>query len=231
MDYYSRYFEVDVVKSTSAEAVIPMIEAQFRRHGVPTSLRTDNGPPFNSEGFVKFLHDGGAQQLRTTPLWPTANGEVERQNRSLMKVIRAAYAERKTWKREVQRFLMAYRSTPHSTMVVAPAELLFGRKVHCKLPALGEPATIEAVRDRDSEHKQSMCDSADNANNATSQSTQIGDFREKEECDVAGLLVNTIIIVVLYYYSILYDIYLCICFVPFLCALCSWFLVFSFGLC
>ena len=176
VDYYSRYFEVDVVKSTSAEAVIPMIEAQFSRHGIPTSLRTDNGPPFNSEGFAKFLHECGVQQLRTTPLWPRANGEVERQNRSLMKVIRAAYAEGKTWKREVQRFLMAYRSTPHSTTGVAPAaELLFGRKVHCKIPALGEPATNEAVRDRDSERKQSMRDSADDANHATSQSTQIGD--------------------------------------------------------
>eukprot|EP00795_Rhopilema_esculentum_P010387 gene10387-19084_t len=37
---------------------------------------------------------------------------------------------------ELNRFLFQYRNTPHSTMAMAPSELLFNRKVQGKLPTL-----------------------------------------------------------------------------------------------
>ena len=42
-----------------------------------------------------YLKEMGVEHLHTTPLWPRANGEVERQNRTLLKAIRAAHAEGK----------------------------------------------------------------------------------------------------------------------------------------
>ena len=60
----------------------------------------------------------------TTPLWPRANGEVERQNRSLLKAMRAAQAEKKDWRSELNKYLLAYRSTPHTMTGTSPAELL-----------------------------------------------------------------------------------------------------------
>ena len=35
-------------------------------------------------------------ELNTTPLWPQANGEIERQNRSILKRLRIAQAEVET---------------------------------------------------------------------------------------------------------------------------------------
>ena len=77
----------------------------------------------------------GVEHCYTTPLWPRANGEVERQHRSLLKSIRAAHAEGKDWKEELNKFLLAHRSTPHSTSGSSPAELLFKRKISTKMPA------------------------------------------------------------------------------------------------
>ena len=51
-------------------------------------------------------------------------------------------------------FLMMYRSTPHSTTGVSPAELLFGRKIRTKLPRLQECTCEDEVRDRDNERKE-----------------------------------------------------------------------------
>ena len=51
-------------------------------------------------------------------------------------------------------FLMMYRSTPHSTTGVSPAELLFGRKIRIKLPQLQEFTCEDEVRDRDRERKE-----------------------------------------------------------------------------
>lgn len=69
-----------------------------------------------------------------TPLWPQANGDVERFMRTLQKVIRIAQAEGKNWKNSMYQFLLSYRTTPHATTGVAPAELLFKRTVRNKLP-------------------------------------------------------------------------------------------------
>lgn len=85
---------------------------------------------------------------------PQANGEVERQNRSILKRLRIAQAEGKNLKSEVDRFLVMYRSTPHSTTGVSPAELLYGREYRTKLPQLAEFQTDTEVRDRDSEKKE-----------------------------------------------------------------------------
>ena len=48
--------------------------------------------------------------------------------------MRAAQAERKPWQQELRKYLLAYRSTPHTTIGVSPAELLYGRKIRTKMP-------------------------------------------------------------------------------------------------
>ena len=71
-----------------------------------------------------------------TPLWPQANGEVKRYNRTLLKRIKIVQAENKNWRNEIYSFLLMYGSTSHSTTGVRPAELLFNRKLRTKLPQL-----------------------------------------------------------------------------------------------
>ena len=61
--------------------------------------------------------------MTVTPLHPSANGEIERQNRSLMKRIRNAQAESKDLRKEICTYLFAYQSMPHSTTGVS-AELM-----------------------------------------------------------------------------------------------------------
>ena len=67
----------------------------FSRFGVPFSLRTDNGSQFVSEEFESFLQAHGVEHRRTTSLWPQANGEMERQNRSLLKSLQIANVQGK----------------------------------------------------------------------------------------------------------------------------------------
>ena len=126
VNYYSRFFEIDVIHSTTSRVVIRCLDSHFARHGVPDGLRSDIGPQFISAEFTGFLQELGIVHHRTSPLWPEANGEVERQNRSLLKAIRAAHAEGRNWRSEINKFLLAYRATPHSTTGVPPASSLLG---------------------------------------------------------------------------------------------------------
>ena len=107
VDYFSRWVEVDVIKSTSSEAIIKCLDRQFSRYGVPSTLRSDNGPNLVSAEMEEYLDKMGIKHRLTTPLWPTANGEVERQNRSLLKAGRVEHAEGRDWRLELNKFLLA----------------------------------------------------------------------------------------------------------------------------
>ena len=153
VDYFSRYYEIEIMRSTTSEKIIESLERIFMIHGLPLSVTSDNGPQFISSEFERYLEGCGIEHRKITPLWPQANGEVERQNRSLLKRMRIAQAEGKQWKEEVRKYLIAYRSTPHTTTGVSSAELLFGRKIRTKLPEFHEDRLASEVQDRDGEMK------------------------------------------------------------------------------
>lgn len=136
IDEYSRYPEVDIITSTSAKAVIPRLDTIFARHGIPHSVKTDNGPPFNSADFTEFANTFGFRHRKITPLWPEANGEAERFMRTLNKHVRSSSSQGENWKRQLAQFLRHYRATPHSSTKVSPFEALTGRKMKFGLPEL-----------------------------------------------------------------------------------------------
>ena len=68
-------------------------------------------------------------------------------------------AEGKDWLPELNKFLLAYRSTNLTTTVVSSAELLFKRKLTTKLPEFdgvgdGSDVVLQQVGDRDAKKKQ-----------------------------------------------------------------------------
>ena len=176
VDYYSRYYEYAVMTSTTAVKVIDNLEEIFSRHGLPITIKSDNGPQFISEEFRDYCVQNGITHLKTTPKWPQANGEVERQNASLMKRIRIAQAEGLDWKKELRRYVTKYRSIDHATTGKSPAELLFNRKMRGKLPELhADRCSDLETRDRDAEVKAKTKAYADKAVNAKPSDVAVGD--------------------------------------------------------
>lgn len=137
-DYFSRFFEVAITKSVTSGKLIKYLEKVFTTYGLPPSIKTDNGLQFVSEEFEAYLKDNNFEHRTSTPLWPQANGEVERQNRSLLKAMQIPHSEGLDWRREMQKFLLAYRSTPHTITGASPAKLLFEREIRSKLPGVEE---------------------------------------------------------------------------------------------
>ena len=127
VNYYSRYYEVVIMHSTTTEKIVDALSSIFARFGFPHSLKSDNGPQFLSEDFQPFLQESGIEHRTSPPLWPQANGEVERQNRTLLKALKVAQVEGKSWRKELPKFLLAYRSTPQVSTGSTPASLMFGR--------------------------------------------------------------------------------------------------------
>ena len=110
-DDYSRFPDAEIVHSTSADAVIPHLGNIISRN----QIRTDNGPPFNSESFSRYVKMMGIKHCKITPLWPETDGECERFMRNIKKTCTTANIEGKNWRHELNIFLRNYRATPHSS--------------------------------------------------------------------------------------------------------------------
>ena len=130
IDDYSRFPEVEIVHSTSAKVVLPKLDRVFAAYGVPQVVKSDNDPPFNGHEFAQFADYLGFKHPRVTPLWPEANGEVERFMKTFGKVLHTT----SNWKQQMYQFLRNYRATPHCTTGVAPTTALLGRPIRIKLP-------------------------------------------------------------------------------------------------
>ena len=106
VNYYSRFYEVEVIQSTTAEKVIDRLADTFSRHGLPATCTTksDNGPQFKSSEFREYCEQQGIIHHKVTAKWAQANGEVERQNWSLLKRLQIAQAENKSWRAELRKY-------------------------------------------------------------------------------------------------------------------------------
>jgi hypothetical protein len=178
VDYYSRYFEAVIMRSTTSEKVVAALTQIFARFGVPQSLKTDNGPQFVSGIFTKFLNEYGITHLTSPPLWPQANGEVERQNRSILKALRIAHSQNRNWREDMQTYLLAYRSTPHASTGSSPFRLMFGREMRTKLPELCADNRVmdQEFLDNDWKNKIASKTYSDKRRNATVDPVDIGDM-------------------------------------------------------
>ena len=181
VDYYSRWIEAVLLKKTDAQHVIKSMEAIFRTHGLPETVRSDNGPPFASMEFDGFLEYLGIEHKKGVPYWLQSNGEVERCNETVLKIVRIARLEGRDWRRALEDFLFQYRVTPHTVTGISPAKLLMGRELRDKLPkveirgTMTEPQWQQLLKERDARAKLRQKEYADKTRAAKFSDIQEGD--------------------------------------------------------
>lgn len=153
VDYYSRYKEVCTMKKITSEETIKRIEPIFVRLGYPRTITLDNGRQFISTEFEEYCFSRNITLNHTAPYWPQANGEVERQNSSLLKRLKISHSTNRDWKNDLLEYLMMYNTTAHSVTGKAPSVLLQNRLIRSKIPSISDietaPPVNSEVHDRD----------------------------------------------------------------------------------
>uniref|UniRef100_A0A669BXN3 Gypsy retrotransposon integrase-like protein 1 n=1 Tax=Oreochromis niloticus TaxID=8128 RepID=A0A669BXN3_ORENI len=127
VDYFSRFFEVAKLTSTTSEAVIEHCKSIFARHGIPEQVRSDNGPQFSSDSFKRFAQEWGFSHETSSPHFPQSNGEAERAVRTIKSLLKKSG--------DPYLALMAYRATPLANGY-SPTELLMGRRIRTTVPVI-----------------------------------------------------------------------------------------------
>ena len=77
VDYFSKFPELIKLTSTTASNVINALKAVFARHGIPSCLRSDNGPQFDCSEMEAFATSYGFKHRTSSPRFPQGNGQVE----------------------------------------------------------------------------------------------------------------------------------------------------------
>ena len=130
-DYFSKWVEAYPVPNQEATTVADKIASEWVcRYGAPHSLHSDQGTNFESAVFQEMCRLLGIEKTHTTPFHPQSDGQVERFNATLQKIL-ATTAERCHWDWDlmIPYAVLAYRATRHSSTGLSPNMMLFGREV------------------------------------------------------------------------------------------------------
>ena len=131
IDAHSKWIDVQIVNSISAETTIAKLRTVF-----------DNGSGFTSALFKEFMDHNG--HILTSPYHPSSNGLAERAFQMLKSTVSKLEGSINV---RLAQFLLTYRVTPQTTTGLSPAELLMGRRIRTRLDLL-HPDTSKTVNDR-----------------------------------------------------------------------------------
>ncbi|XP_032068994.1 uncharacterized protein K02A2.6-like [Thamnophis elegans] len=134
VDAYSRWVELVLMGSTTAESTVRALRRLFATHGLPDLVVLDNGPQFMSTTFQEFLAGQGIRHAPIAPYHPASNGRAERAVRSAKEAL--GRMDRGDWQEKVAAYLLSQHSTPCPTTNRSPSELLMGRRLRTPLDRL-----------------------------------------------------------------------------------------------
>ena len=124
------------MKITTAPSIINKLERLFVIFGYPNKIRSDNGPPFQSEALKLYFENADIKHIKITPRYPQANGIVERFMQVIAKTIKTNHFMGRNWREELQCMLRNYRCAPHAITGKPPATLLLNRNIKNKFPSI-----------------------------------------------------------------------------------------------
>ena len=122
-DCYSKYFDVEQLRQTTAICVINNLKRIFARFGILEKVVSDNGQQYSNtrnlfsdnHEFKKFAEEWGFSDTTSSPEYPQSNGAAER----VVQLFKAT-AENK----DPFEGLLKYRNTPFEDIGVSPAQPL-----------------------------------------------------------------------------------------------------------
>ena len=118
-------------------------------------IATDDGPQLISEEFRSYLRSNGIWHDTSAQYHPASNGMAERAVQIFKKGMRKMFQEKLSLeeKEKLAKVLFSYRATPQSTTGIAPAELLYGRRLRGKLDLM-KPNIAARVRQQQARQKE-----------------------------------------------------------------------------
>ena len=120
-----------MVKDQMAKATSDALKSGFfGLFGAPAYLCSDRGAAFTGKVIEGLCKPYGVQKLRTSSYHAQTNGQVERMNQMLIRMIGKLEEDKKArWSQYLPELLLAYNATHSAVMGYSPHFLLFGHRL------------------------------------------------------------------------------------------------------
>ena len=128
-DYFSKFPFLYRAKTSFWSLRDHLIDL-FSIEGYPDEIVSDNGPPFQSKEFAKFLSGLGIKHTTSSPGYPCSNGFIECHIQMVKNML-----SKSSNTQSFQEVLADLRMTYIGTGLPSPAEILYGRNLTTKLQA------------------------------------------------------------------------------------------------
>ena len=132
VDQFTKWCEIIPLPSQTAEVTArAAVNEFFARFGCPFTVHKDQGRNFESKLFKAICELLMIHKTRTTPYRPSANGQVERYNRTLMDAVRCFVDEsQRDWDEYLPQLACALRSSVNRHNGMTPNKMMLGREVN-----------------------------------------------------------------------------------------------------
>ena len=130
-DHFSKYVAEYVVKDQTARTATKTLRnGYFGLFGAPAYLISDQGKAFMGHIITHLCDLYGVQKLRTLPYHAQTNGQFERMNQTIIRMIGKLEEDKKACRSEhLPELLLAYNTTRSTVTRYSPYYLLFGRRL------------------------------------------------------------------------------------------------------
>lgn len=152
-DYYSNFFEVNLLKTMTSNTVIKILRENFARYGIPEVLVTDNARQYTSQEFKEFAKKFSFSHKTSSPYHPEGNGKAE----NAVKIAKSILKKCKDSNEDPYLGLLEWRNTPSSGLETSPAQRFMARRLNSQItihndllkPAIiDEMSTMKKLKDR-----------------------------------------------------------------------------------
>ena len=130
IDHFTKLAEAVPCQTASADETCDhLITHWISRYGCPMTFQSDNGKAFVGDLTKELMKRSHIAQAHSTTYHPQTNGLVERQNRTLVNMLRVYCSRYMTdWDKYLPQVVGAYNSTQHSTTGISPFMMLTGKE-------------------------------------------------------------------------------------------------------
>ena len=137
-DHFTKFAQAFPVQNTSAVTLAKKVKDEYIcRFGCFEGLHSDQGAHVDRAVFKGLCDFIEAAKTRTTPYYPQGDGQVERLNKSLVKIRSKLVSDhRRDWADFVPKAVLAYNSSVHESTGFTPYLLMFSREAMLPLDAL-----------------------------------------------------------------------------------------------
>ena len=131
VDHFTKYAKAvalpDQKAATVADALMRWWVSVF---GTPYQIHTDQGRNFEAGLVQELCKLLKIHKSRTTPYYPSGNGQCERHNSTIMNLVHTyASNDPHNWDKQLHVVMLGYNSTKHDVTGVEPNKLMLGRNI------------------------------------------------------------------------------------------------------